>query len=157
IVSPEDYDLWLDASRTDGPALLELLRPAPVEELIAVQANPRVNSPRNEGPECLIVKEKPAAPRLLWDWGVGYREGEGSFAHPRPHGGQLAQPINRLGRRPAQPAQHQQPKQRIVEGPGIVPNDTHEHPSLALLARPQQGLRFAVLHARCQDLHALRI
>jgi putative SOS response-associated peptidase YedK len=67
IVAPTDYDLWLDASRKGGPALLDLLRPAPVEELIAVPANPRVNSPRNEGPECLVVADKPAAARLLWD------------------------------------------------------------------------------------------
>jgi putative SOS response-associated peptidase YedK len=53
IIAPENRALWLDPSLAGGSALHALLRPAPAEGWLAVPASPRVNSPRNEGPECL--------------------------------------------------------------------------------------------------------
>ena len=53
IVDPADFDQWL---RTDGQRLDQLqhlLRPAPDELLTAHPVSTYVNSPRNEGPQCI--------------------------------------------------------------------------------------------------------
>lgn len=53
IVDPADFELWL---RTDGQRLDQLqhlLRPAPDELLTAHPVSTYVNSPRNEGPQCI--------------------------------------------------------------------------------------------------------
>jgi putative SOS response-associated peptidase YedK len=52
IVAAGDFSAWLDP-RTPAADLHELLRPYPAEEMLAAPANPYVNSPRNEGPQCL--------------------------------------------------------------------------------------------------------
>src|SRR5262249_17575100 len=52
ILDPAAYDAWLDPA-VDGKALSGWLRPLPAELLVAVPVLSRVNSPRNEGPECL--------------------------------------------------------------------------------------------------------
>jgi putative SOS response-associated peptidase YedK len=53
ILAPADFDRWLDPEyqRVDG--LTPLLVPYPAEALEAVAVSPLVNSPKNDGPECL--------------------------------------------------------------------------------------------------------
>ena len=53
IVPQPAWDLWLDRTVTDPAAVGDLLQPAPDDFLIAVPVSPRVNSPRNNGPECV--------------------------------------------------------------------------------------------------------
>lgn len=52
ILPRESYAEWLDPG-TPEKRFLELLRPCPAEEMTAVEVGPAVNSPRNDGPECL--------------------------------------------------------------------------------------------------------
>lgn len=47
------WDAWLDPDTTDPARLMPLLRAAPDDLLIYSPVGPRVNSPRNEGSECL--------------------------------------------------------------------------------------------------------
>jgi putative SOS response-associated peptidase YedK len=52
ILDPEDYSAWLDPQ--SGPDLLmHLLRPAPAERLVAFPVSTAVNSPANDGPDCI--------------------------------------------------------------------------------------------------------
>jgi putative SOS response-associated peptidase YedK len=52
VIRPEDYGRWLDsAARPDE--LLPLLGPCPADVLEAVPVGAAVNSPQNDGPECL--------------------------------------------------------------------------------------------------------
>ena len=54
ILSPEDYDRWLDPDVSDPAEVQDLLRPYPGE----MQAHPvssAVNSPRNNSPELLVA------------------------------------------------------------------------------------------------------
>ena len=53
IVPQPAWDRWLDRTVTDPAAVGDLLQPAPDDFLIAVPVSPRVNSPRNNGPECV--------------------------------------------------------------------------------------------------------
>lgn len=52
IVPPDAYDVWLD-TRTPVADLRALLRPYPAEGMKVVPVGAAVNSPRNDGPECL--------------------------------------------------------------------------------------------------------
>jgi putative SOS response-associated peptidase YedK len=52
ILDPADYGRWLDPT-AQPDALLPLLESRPVEGLEVAAANPIVNSPKNDGPECL--------------------------------------------------------------------------------------------------------
>jgi putative SOS response-associated peptidase YedK len=53
ILHPADYDLWLDR-HAQKPALLQpLLRPYDASAMTFHPVSPRVNSPGNEGPECV--------------------------------------------------------------------------------------------------------
>ncbi|QEL14815.1 SOS response-associated peptidase [Limnoglobus roseus] len=54
IVPPESYAEWL-APETSMPQLTALLRPYPAEAMRSNEANPAVNSPKNDGPECLVA------------------------------------------------------------------------------------------------------
>jgi putative SOS response-associated peptidase YedK len=54
ILAPGDFAAWLDP-RTSAADLQSLLRPFPEGEMAAAPANPYVNSPRNQGPQCLAV------------------------------------------------------------------------------------------------------
>lgn len=54
ILSPTDWDLWLDPQVDDLGVLQSLLRPAPAECVRAYPISPLVNSVRNDGPELLI-------------------------------------------------------------------------------------------------------
>jgi putative SOS response-associated peptidase YedK len=53
ILAPKDYDLWLDPGVQEAELLQPLLRPYPSENMIAYPISTWVNSPRNEGPQCI--------------------------------------------------------------------------------------------------------
>ncbi len=53
ILSPESYDLWLDASAAVGPPLFDALRPYPAEAMAAYPVSTHVNSPSHEDPRCV--------------------------------------------------------------------------------------------------------
>ena len=48
------WECWLDPA-VDGEAARELLVPLPSERMVARPANPILNSPRHEGPDCLAA------------------------------------------------------------------------------------------------------
>lgn len=50
VLSPEDYDFWLDPAVTEPEALRPLLAPCPSEWLEAHPVSARVNSPQNDEP-----------------------------------------------------------------------------------------------------------
>ena len=52
IVPPASYCEWLDPDTPVG-RLTALLRPYSAEEMQVAEVGPAVNSPRNDGPECL--------------------------------------------------------------------------------------------------------
>ena len=53
ILSPDDYDLWLDPEFEGKEKLLSLLRPFSTDEMTAYPVSTLVNSPRNENPACI--------------------------------------------------------------------------------------------------------
>jgi putative SOS response-associated peptidase YedK len=53
ILSPEDYDLWLEPDFHGQRKLLEMLKPYPAEEMEAFPVSTVVNNPRNETEECV--------------------------------------------------------------------------------------------------------
>jgi putative SOS response-associated peptidase YedK len=55
VLSPDDYATWLDPDQSDVVALRALLAPAPDDALEIVEANPAVNSVRNNGPELITT------------------------------------------------------------------------------------------------------
>jgi hypothetical protein len=60
ILTPEDYDRWLDPKINDPAALEPLLAsPAPVD-LVGDPVSPRVNDPRNDDPACCAPLESNA-------------------------------------------------------------------------------------------------
>jgi putative SOS response-associated peptidase YedK len=52
ILSPSDYDLWLDVQVRDVDRLLALLVPYPPEEMTAFPVSLLVNNPANDSPAC---------------------------------------------------------------------------------------------------------
>jgi putative SOS response-associated peptidase YedK len=52
ILSPADYDLWLDVGIHDVDRLLRLLAPHPPEDMTAYPVGPLVNNPANDSPAC---------------------------------------------------------------------------------------------------------
>jgi putative SOS response-associated peptidase YedK len=54
ILSPDDYEFWLDPEFQGKEKLLSLLRPFPADELTAYPVSAIVNSPRNEKAECVV-------------------------------------------------------------------------------------------------------
>jgi putative SOS response-associated peptidase YedK len=52
ILSPRDYDLWLDVRVRDVDRLLPLLTPYPPGEMTAYPVSPLVNNPANDSPAC---------------------------------------------------------------------------------------------------------
>ena len=52
ILSPRDYDLWLDVGVRDPHRLLPLLAPYPPDEMTAYPVSPLVNNPANDTPAC---------------------------------------------------------------------------------------------------------
>lgn len=53
ILSPAAYDRWLDSEPADAAELDALLRPCPPEWLEVYPVAPLVNSPANDGPQCV--------------------------------------------------------------------------------------------------------
>lgn len=53
ILDPSEYDAWLDPSVEGGAALAALLDAYPAERMLAYPVSTVVNSPRNDGPECI--------------------------------------------------------------------------------------------------------
>lgn len=53
ILSPEDYDLWLEPDFHGQGKLLEMLKPYPAEDMEAYPISTTVNNPRNETKECV--------------------------------------------------------------------------------------------------------
>lgn len=51
ILAPDTFDLWLDCRSGTATGILPLLVPAPDDLLDIVEVSPRLNNPRNEGPE----------------------------------------------------------------------------------------------------------
>jgi putative SOS response-associated peptidase YedK len=51
-VPPEHYGTWLDPE-TPEARLIPLLRPYPADAMEVREVGPAVNSPKNDGPECL--------------------------------------------------------------------------------------------------------
>ena len=64
ILRPEDYDRWLDREETERLPL-DLLRPFDADTMVMHEANTKVNSPRNNGPELLRKAEAMAEEGLL--------------------------------------------------------------------------------------------
>jgi putative SOS response-associated peptidase YedK len=53
ILSPDEYDLWLDPEFQGKEKLLSMLRSYPADEMTAYPVSTVVNSPRNEKAECV--------------------------------------------------------------------------------------------------------
>jgi len=53
ILRPEEEAAWLDVSIKDVPAILEMLKPYPAEEMEAYPVGRRVNSPAVDEPGCI--------------------------------------------------------------------------------------------------------
>ena len=54
IVSPQDYDLWLDPQQQKPQALQHLLSPYPASEMTAYPVSTLVNSAKHNSAECII-------------------------------------------------------------------------------------------------------
>ncbi|MDR3540473.1 MAG: SOS response-associated peptidase family protein [Desulfosporosinus sp.] len=54
ILSRDSVRVWLDQSIVDSYFLKNLLLPYPADLMIAYEVSTLVNSPRNNGPECLV-------------------------------------------------------------------------------------------------------
>lgn len=70
-LDPQAQELWLDPKIDDPDRLQSVLRPAPEDWLVPRHVSTRVNSPRNDSPECLepVEPDDPADPQ-------GGRQGE---------------------------------------------------------------------------------
>lgn len=55
ILHREDEDRWLDAELKEQAALLSMLRPYPEDEMEGYEVSRAVNSPINDGPECIVA------------------------------------------------------------------------------------------------------
>lgn len=61
VLSPEDFETWLDVKNVRDEEAVKLLRPAGGSVLAMTAVSKEVNNPRSEGPGLLV----PANPRLL--------------------------------------------------------------------------------------------
>jgi putative SOS response-associated peptidase YedK len=55
VLSPAEYDVWLDPSVQEAERLRPLLRPYPPEEMETYPVSTRVNNPANDTPECIAT------------------------------------------------------------------------------------------------------
>jgi putative SOS response-associated peptidase YedK len=53
ILKCNEEERWLDPDLKDGAALLSMLRPYPADEMEGYEVSRAVNSPLNDGPECI--------------------------------------------------------------------------------------------------------
>jgi putative SOS response-associated peptidase YedK len=51
ILAPADFDQWLDVRGTSADEATDMLVPAADDLLEIIEVNPKLNDPRNEGPE----------------------------------------------------------------------------------------------------------
>lgn len=58
ILQERDYDVWLDPGITDKEQLKALLVPYPADELMVERVSTRVNSVKNDDPDCLATAEE---------------------------------------------------------------------------------------------------
>jgi putative SOS response-associated peptidase YedK len=54
IIKPENYDAWVGL-QTNQETLQQFLKPYPAEEMVANPVSSKVNSPKNDTPDCLQV------------------------------------------------------------------------------------------------------
>jgi putative SOS response-associated peptidase YedK len=54
LVDPAAWEAWLDPG-LDAAAVAPLLAPLPAEALVVARANPAMNHPDHEGPDCLVA------------------------------------------------------------------------------------------------------
>ena len=59
IMSPADYDVWLDPEFQSREELLAMLRPYAAEEMAAHAVSTLVNNWRNESPQCIQPLQAP--------------------------------------------------------------------------------------------------
>jgi putative SOS response-associated peptidase YedK len=57
ILSPGDYDLWLDPSVETREPLARLFHPYPSDEMTTTPVSTHVNSPRNDDPQCVVQQK----------------------------------------------------------------------------------------------------
>jgi putative SOS response-associated peptidase YedK len=57
ILSPAEYDLWLDADFQGYDMLLSMLRPYPADEMVAHAVSTLVNNPKNDSDQCAVAQE----------------------------------------------------------------------------------------------------
>lgn len=69
ILSPEDYDAWLDPGDVDPAHVADLLKPFDARQMRAYPVSSTVNSVKNDGPECaeesIATQEGPAQGKLF--------------------------------------------------------------------------------------------
>jgi putative SOS response-associated peptidase YedK len=53
ILSPDDYERWLDPELKDVDGLRSMLVPYPATEMKAYPVSTLVNSPKNDSPKCI--------------------------------------------------------------------------------------------------------
>ena len=58
ILIEEDYQRWLDVAEKEPEDLLSMLKPFPDDAMEAIEVSKAVNSPKNEGPDCIEPREK---------------------------------------------------------------------------------------------------
>src|SRR6185369_13970010 len=68
ILSPDDYELWLDNEFAGREQLESMLRPYPADEMVAFAVSTLVNSPRNDNPSCIepVEPDNPPAQKSLF-------------------------------------------------------------------------------------------
>lgn len=68
IVSPEDYDRWLNPRSADLEELEAILQPCPADEITAYPVSRLVNDPANDSPACIDPDEyEPPPPPIELD------------------------------------------------------------------------------------------
>lgn len=67
ILRREDEDRWLDPVLSDQARLVPILRPYPADEMEGYEVSRAVNSPLNDGPECVrpVAAETPRQRQLI--------------------------------------------------------------------------------------------
>ena len=58
ILSPNDFDVWLDSEKNEPASLGYLYEPFPDSELIATPVSTIVNNAKHEGPDCIAASAK---------------------------------------------------------------------------------------------------
>jgi hypothetical protein len=68
ILSPNDYDAWLEPKLDDLKRLNCLFEPFPDSELIAYHVNPVVNNARHDAADCIESTEKHSTKYIQVKW-----------------------------------------------------------------------------------------